>query len=335
MALIAFTMSLVSVKTDEDWTTTSAGANIRDGTVPEEYVEWIEKAAASCDTPGLTAPILAAQLWQESKFDPNIYGPPVRVSVNGVYGTYRAEGIAQFMSYTWPEWKIDANNNGKASPFDPPDAIMAQGKFMCSLLKQAKSSGIPGDPIELALAGYNAGFGAVQAANGIPRNGQTEYYVPKIMEKAQEFTDPNSDGGLIAGVNGDVAGAVQWAVAQQGTWYVYGGECKNPQKTTQGSPFHWTGQDYYNNCDCSSLMQQAYAKIGVNLPRTTFDQINVGKAVSPSDVKPGDLLFPHSGHVGMYIGNNKVVHAPYTGTVVKIADYNPGYWGAYGVRRVV
>jgi cell wall-associated NlpC family hydrolase len=55
------------------------------------------------------------------------------------------------------------------------------------------------------------------------------------------------------------------------------------------------------------------------MPRTTYDQINVGIPVSRSDVQPGDLVFPHRGHVQLAIGDNLVVEAPYSGASVRIS----------------
>ena len=73
-----------------------------------------------------------------------------------------------------------------------------------------------------------------------------------------------------------------------------------------------------------------YQKVGVSLPRTTYDQINRGKAVSQKNLKPGDLVFPHTGHVGIYTGNGKMIHAPQTGDVVKESNI----WAFYTARRV-
>lgn len=78
--------------------------------------------------------------------------------------------------------------------------------------------------------------------------------------------------------------------------------------------------------DCSSLVQYAWAKAGVQLPRVTYDQMKVGRAVpNVSQAKPGDLLFPHAGHVQMYIGNGKVIEAPYTGGRVRITGLRGSY----------
>ncbi|MEU6851427.1 NlpC/P60 family protein [Actinacidiphila alni] len=87
-----------------------------------------------------------------------------------------------------------------------------------------------------------------------------------------------------------------------------------------GKPYVWgaTGPTSY---DCSGLTQAAWKAAGVDLPRTTWDQVNVGTRVSESNLQPGDLIFFYSdiSHVGLYIGNGEMIHAPHTGTVVKIA----------------
>jgi len=85
-----------------------------------------------------------------------------------------------------------------------------------------------------------------------------------------------------------------------------------------GRPYVWgaTGPDRF---DCSGLVQWAYAQAGVHLDRTTYDQINDGVPVARSQVRPGDLVFPHAGHVQMAIGNGMVVEAPHAGANVQIS----------------
>lgn len=85
-----------------------------------------------------------------------------------------------------------------------------------------------------------------------------------------------------------------------------------------GRPYVWgaTGPDRF---DCSGLVQWAYARAGVPLRRTTYQQIVDGTPVAPSQVRPGDLVFPHTGHVQMAIGNNLVVEAPQPGSTVQIS----------------
>lgn len=85
-----------------------------------------------------------------------------------------------------------------------------------------------------------------------------------------------------------------------------------------GCPYVWgaTGPDSF---DCSGLVKWAYAQAGVHLDRTTYDQINDGLPVARSQVRPGDLVFPHTGHVQLAIGNNLVVEAPHAGATVRIS----------------
>lgn len=84
-----------------------------------------------------------------------------------------------------------------------------------------------------------------------------------------------------------------------------------------GRPYVW-GATGPNQFDCSGLVQWSYAQAGVHLGRTTYQQINDGIPVPRSQVRPGDLVFPHAGHVQMAIGNNLVVEAPYAGASVRI-----------------
>ncbi|ORA10848.1 C40 family peptidase [Mycobacterium arosiense] len=85
-----------------------------------------------------------------------------------------------------------------------------------------------------------------------------------------------------------------------------------------GRPYVWgaTGPDRF---DCSGLVQWSYAQAGIHLDRTTYQQINDGVPVARSQVRPGDLVFPHPGHVQLAIGNNLVVEAPYAGASVRIS----------------
>lgn len=85
-----------------------------------------------------------------------------------------------------------------------------------------------------------------------------------------------------------------------------------------GRPYVWgaTGPDQF---DCSGLVQWSYAQAGIHLARTTYQQINDGIPVPRAQVRPGDLVFPHAGHVQLAIGNNLVVEAPYSGASVRIS----------------
>ncbi|MFD6912358.1 C40 family peptidase [Streptomyces virginiae] len=120
--------------------------------------------------------------------------------------------------------------------------------------------------------------------------------------------------------------AIDWAMHQLGTLYQWGGTCTAPR-----------GPDPMGRCDCSSLMQQAYAKAGVQLTRTTYTQVKEGDAVSANALIPGDLLFTRGTaavpeHVGMYIGAGLVINAPRTTKPVRIEKV--GDWQILAVRRI-
>ncbi|BBX24595.1 NLP/P60 family protein [Mycolicibacter terrae] len=85
-----------------------------------------------------------------------------------------------------------------------------------------------------------------------------------------------------------------------------------------GRPYVWgaTGPDRF---DCSGLTQWAYAQAGVPLSRTTYTQIHDGIPVPRSQIRPGDLVFPSTGHVQLAIGGNMVVEAPHAGASVQIS----------------
>ena len=98
-----------------------------------------------------------------------------------------------------------------------------------------------------------------------------------------------------------------------------------------GTPYVWGGASP-GGFDCSGLTQYAYAQVGVSITHYTGSQWNEGVRVPADQLLPGDLVFFHSdlGHMGMYIGNGQMIHAPQTGDVVKISplSYVSEYQGA-------
>lgn len=85
-----------------------------------------------------------------------------------------------------------------------------------------------------------------------------------------------------------------------------------------GRPYVWgaSGPDRF---DCSGLTQWAYHQAGVPLTRTTYTQIHEGIPVPRSQIRPGDLVFPSTGHVQLAIGGNRVIEAPHAGATVQIS----------------
>lgn len=107
-----------------------------------------------------------------------------------------------------------------------------------------------------------------------------------------------------------------------------------------GVPYLWGGTDPSRGLDCSGLLQVVFKQLGINLPRVSRDQAQTGRRISNMrDARPGDLLaFSSSrvggaiGHIGIYVGNGKMLHAPRTGQDVQIADI---YKTPTTIRRVV
>ncbi|MFJ9148094.1 NlpC/P60 family protein [Streptomyces sp. NPDC102270] len=101
-----------------------------------------------------------------------------------------------------------------------------------------------------------------------------------------------------------------------------------------GKPYVWgaTGPDSY---DCSGLTQAAWKAAGVDLPRVTYDQVGAGTTVSLADAQPGDLVFFYDdiSHVGLYIGNGMMIHAPKPGAYVR--EESIYYDGESGIHSVV
>lgn len=101
-----------------------------------------------------------------------------------------------------------------------------------------------------------------------------------------------------------------------------------------GKPYRW-GAAGPGAFDCSGLTMYVYAQLGIYLPHSSRAQYNCGVRVSRSELQPGDLVFfarrsGRIGHVGIYIGNGMMIHAPQTGDVVRIVPLNShsGYAGA-------
>lgn len=117
---------------------------------------------------------------------------------------------------------------------------------------------------------------------------------------------------LASAGTGDGAKAVAFARAQLGKPYVWGA----------------TGPDSF---DCSGLTWRAWQAAGREIGRTTYEQINAGRAGSRTQALPGDLHLPEAGHVMMFAnpragGSNEMIHAPHTGTVVQYAPFRGGGW---------
>ena len=100
-----------------------------------------------------------------------------------------------------------------------------------------------------------------------------------------------------------------------------------------GNPYVWGGTSLTNGADCSVFVQSVYANFGISLPRTSYEQQYAGTEVSYADAQPGDLIC-YGGHVAIYMGNGRIVHASNSVDGIKISD-NAAYRTIVSVRRLV
>jgi cell wall-associated NlpC family hydrolase len=157
---------------------------------------------------------------------------------------------------------------------------------------------------------------AAQSAQAIAKLAEAESLLAKLKKEdrerlarlAKEEEDADQASSLAAAksaskVSGRAGKALQFALKQIGDKYVFGAD----------------GMTYW---DCSGLTMRAYQTAGVSLPHSSRAQYNYGKPVKRANLMPGDLVFfgrPIS-HVGVYLGGGRMVHAPRSGSRVKVAS---------------
>jgi cell wall-associated NlpC family hydrolase len=259
--------------------------------IPEAMLFLYQAAAATC--PGLPWTVLAAIGTLESENGQSDL-PGVHSGVNAA----GAEGPMQFLPSTFAAYAEPAPPGGvePPSPYDPTDAVYAAARLLCA------NGGSGGTDIPGAIFTYN------HAAS----------YVQQVIALAQSYGGVGPTA-VAASVSTAGAVALQWALTQIGTPYVWGGE-------TPGVAF-----------DCSGLVQAAYAVAGIRLPRVAQDQYDATPKVPPgSPLEQGDLVFFGGGpssidHVGLYAGvvdgQGVMVDAPHTGADVR-AEAFPASVGA-------
>jgi len=104
-----------------------------------------------------------------------------------------------------------------------------------------------------------------------------------------------------------------------------------------GTPYRWGGSSPSTGFDCSGFVMYVFSRVGVSLPRVVSAQYRVGKPVSRSALRPGDIVFFDGlGHDGIYIGGGRFVHSPSSGDVVKISSIHDSWYHSrwVGARRV-
>jgi cell wall-associated NlpC family hydrolase len=103
-----------------------------------------------------------------------------------------------------------------------------------------------------------------------------------------------------------------------------------------GVRYRWGGTSPRGGFDCSGFVRFVWDRFGIQLAHSSYAQFQSGRWISRRALRPGDLVFFHRvGHVGIYIGHNRFVHAPHSGAVVSIASLSGPYGYSYvGARRV-
>ncbi|WP_323186600.1 bifunctional lytic transglycosylase/C40 family peptidase [Streptomyces sp. NBC_00878] len=272
------------------------------GAVPAAYQTLVQKWGNLCSA--INPALLAAQLYQESGFNPTAKSPAA------------AQGIAQFIPGTWATHGIDGDGDGDRDVWDPNDAIPSAAKYDCTLAKYVKDA--PGDPTKNMLAAYNAGAYAVIKYGGVPPYAETQNYVKTITTLEESFAAPVSR----VDPSKQAAAAIGYAQKKLGTLYLWGGNGTEDQ----GGRF-----------DCSGLTKAAYESVGITLPRVANDQYNAGPHPGRDELLPGDLVFFSDDltnsrairHVGIYVGGGYMIDAPRPGAVIRFDPIDtPDYFGA-------
>ena len=252
--------------------------------IPPGMLALYQRAAATC--PGLPWTVLAGIGTVESDNGTSTL-PGVR---SGLNAAGLAAGPMQFEPQTFAAYDTPVPPGGVSPPdiYDPVDAVYAAARMLCAN-GAANGADIPG-----AIYAYN----------------HASWYVAEVLSLAHSYGQTASQT-VAAGTAGGIA--LDWALAQVGTPYVWGGE-------TPGVGF-----------DCSGLAQAAYRAAGINLPRVAQAQYDAGPPVPPgAPLVPGDLVFFGGGpsevsHVGIFVGvqggQAVMVDAPHTGAEVRVEPF--------------
>jgi cell wall-associated NlpC family hydrolase len=162
--------------------------------------------------------------------------------------------------------------------------------------------------LQAEVDGYRAAFAQLSAQERqavVASHGEDER-----ASRSEDRVTPAPSAPVVANSNAAQV-AIDTAMAQRGKPYVW----------AAGGP---------SSYDCSGLTAYAFRAAGINLPHSSAAQSRMGQAVSRDQLQPGDLVFFYSpvSHVGIYIGNGQMVHAPTSGDVVKVAPIMSGFSGA-------
>jgi cell wall-associated NlpC family hydrolase len=232
---------------------------------------------------------------------------PMQIGIEGASGNTWGGAPIHSASQAVAGVATDENGDGTANVYDPPDAIAGAAKYLLEFGVQSNPSG--------AIFAYNHLQSYVQSV--LMYAGQ--YAGGNFSVASAQLPAANSAAGCVQAAGGvpavqaptqAVATAISFAEQQLGKPYLWGG----------------TGPDAF---DCSGLMMMAYRTAGINIARTSQAQWATETRVPASQVQPGDLVFfagadgtvTDPGHVGLVVGNGKMIEAYATGFPIRISSY--------------
>jgi cell wall-associated NlpC family hydrolase len=235
----------------------------------------------------------------------------------------RAVGPFQFLPSTWEGTGRDANGDRQADPHNADDAALGAALYLCGdgrdLTKRAQ--------LKAAVFQYN----------------HSQEYVANVLGWVDQYTAATKDPDL-GNASDKVRTVIEAALAQRGVPYSWGGgNTSGPSYGICCSPSGKSGSSI-KGFDCSGLTVYAYARAGIQLPRTAAAQAGIGKRIpaslGTSALKAGDLVFYAYApgrdstiyHVGIYVGSGKMINAPRPGAVVRLDAVNAMSGFAGGAR---
>jgi len=267
------------------------------GTIPAAMLTLYQQAATIC--PGLPWTVLAAIGTVESS-----NGTSNLPGVHSGANSAGADGPMQFEPATFAVYDTPTPPGGVNPPdiYNPVDAVYAAARMLCA--NGAKG----GADLSAAIFAFN----------------HATWYVNEVLRLAASYEQSATQ---TVDATNTAGAAVDWALAQVGTSYRWGGE-------TPGVGF-----------DCSGLVQAAYHAAGISLPRVAQDQYDAGAPLVPGQpLQPGDLVFFGQGtsavsHVGIYVGTQGgqaiMVDAPHTGADVRVEPFPTTVGAPWGSDTVV
>ena len=223
---------------------------------------------------------------------------------------------------------------------DLPDFASAGSE--AHIAPAAASNALPAAPVAGGAVSSSGPAQPVSSSTGTVMSGdlhQTDASEIAALSRAVRLAGPGGAGGMAGAVESVIDAALKLPAKIGGVPIVGlaangdAAEALRNAATKLGKPYIW-GARGPNAFDCSGLMQWAYKQAGIKLPRSSTAQSQFGQAVSVKNLRPGDMVFYYTpvSHVGMYIGNGKILHASEPGKPVKISDVDA--FPIHNARRV-